>query len=925
MSDNPTANQFDTDDDDDSGSLQPGQGFDTMATDDEVDEVERKLRNELDKASPAPELGEFYQNLAETLDAGELRALGLRYFDLYEVDKDTRQKRDQNQRDAIEGMGLQGNEPGGPSEADGLEGGSIVTHPGFLKAAVQYTSQIVTELLPPDGPVRTHVVGDVTGEKLEKAERKARHMNWQLTKQAPEFFDEFEKTQSQVPVGGCQFMFAWFDAVERRPRFQFTPTERVFVPYETTWFYGARRITVEMVTTRADIEAKIAAGVYLEDDLIRASVMPEPTQSEQAINRTTGRNDPVTNPDDVQTILWMSVVDDLVGEGVNPYIMEIDQETHNVRCIYRNWKENDDKHRRLNWLIKFPFLAWRDAYDLSLYAVLSSLSVSATGALRALLDSALVNTTPTLLALEGANISGQNQNIALTQVNKLEGGLNVDDIRKVAMPVPFNQPSPALFQLLGFLSEQAEQMVRITLDDSAVDSNANTPVGTQLSRVEQGLKVFKAIHARNHRALATLLETLHNINELYLDEQDLVIETGERLAYRSDYEGPLDVAPVSDPAIFSEQQRFAQVQAVAQRAQQSLMNPVTVGLYNQRNVEEYVLKTLKVPNYDELLQKPQEAEFQNAVNENMMLVLQRPVMAFPDQDHLAHLQTHLAFMMDPTFGANPAIQSGLLPGMLKHLIEHLAMWYVSNTYDEVTTAAGQPAERLIDTKSPTLLRRFDRMLATAQPIVLQKAKMTLGQIPMIVQQASQMVQQMQQSQMQMMAQMQGGPAAMAAMQRNQIDQQLGTQRLQLEAQKQQQAAQKDQGELQLDQQRNQGELQVKLGLNQLKGAELQQAASLEHAQLFQNATRDQADVDTQRRELAANALLQANEARASEDQSRLEGALDARQQSADRDLQYAQLHQQNELNARDNDVRLEIARMSAWERERQAKQKGPSE
>ena len=900
-------------------------GFDSTASEEDISHFDSDLEDELSKASEAPELGSFYYNLAEKLSDNELTALGVRFHDLYLVDKDSRSARDKRQRDAIDSQGLQGNERTAASEGDGMEGGSIVAHPGFLQASILYTSQIVTELLPADGPVRTHIVGEITGEKLEKADRKARHMNWQLTQQAPEFFDEFESMQSQVPAGGCQFMMVWWDGQHKRPCFKFIPTERVFVPFETSWFYGARRICVEIPLTRADIEERVASGMYLDEIPELSSVMPEETQSEQATNRTTGRSQPTTNPDDIRLTLWFSVYDDLVGDGVHPYLMEIDEQTRRVLCIYRNWAEDDEKERRLNWLIKFPFLATRDAYDLSLYSVLSSLDVAATGALRALLDSALVNTTPTLLALEGANLSGQNQNIMLTQVNKLEGALGVDDIRKVAMPVPFNQPSPALFQLLGFLSEQAEKMVRITLDDSSVDSNANTPVGTQLSRVEQGLKVFKAIHARNHRAMAMLLDTLHTLNKLYLDEKDLVLETGERLARRADYEGPMDVAPVSDPAIFSEQQRTAQVQAVVQSAMAAAANPLTAGIYDYRKVEEYKLKTLKIPNWEELLVKPQTAEFQNAVNENMMLMLTRPVVAFPSQDHVAHLETHVSFMMNPIFGGNPAITPSLLAPMLKHMLEHLGLWYVNDAYEQVTNAAGRPAEELLDTKSPELLRKFDRMLAAAQPIVFNDAKTALGNLPVIIQQATQMVGQLQQQQMQTQMQMQGGPQAMAVMKGHEFAFQLGQARLQAEDKwKQMELQVKGQQTMvdgQSDQQRNQLEAMKVQESSSLKRDELTQAASIERADMFRQAARDKAEFDIANRELAADGLLQAQGAQAEQEQARLDADLATRKEAEQLALERERLAQADQLNARDNAVRIQLARESNEAQRQQADNK----
>ena len=50
-------------DDEDHDVLQPMSGSDTSVSDAEVDEMERKLRGELEAAHEAPEMGEFYANL----------------------------------------------------------------------------------------------------------------------------------------------------------------------------------------------------------------------------------------------------------------------------------------------------------------------------------------------------------------------------------------------------------------------------------------------------------------------------------------------------------------------------------------------------------------------------------------------------------------------------------------------------------------------------------------------------------------------------------------------------------------------------------------------------------------------------------------------------------------------------------------------
>ena len=248
-----------------------------------------------------------------------------------------------------------------------------------------------------------------------------------------------------------------------------------------------------------------------------------------------------------------------------PYIITIDKLSRKVLSVYRNWDELDESKEELQWFVEFPFVPWRGAYPIGLPHMIGGISAAATGALRALLDSAHISNSQTMLKLKGGTRGGQTLEIQPTQVLEIEGGLNVDDVRKLAMPLPYNPPSAVLLQLLGVLVDAGKGVVRTTLEDLA-DSNSNTPVGTTLARIEQGMTVFSAIHGRLHDAMGRMLRILHRLNGMYLDDENIEAELGEELATRADFDGPMDVVPVSDPNIFSEAQRYAQVQAVAQRA-----------------------------------------------------------------------------------------------------------------------------------------------------------------------------------------------------------------------------------------------------------------------------------------------------------------------------------------------------------------------
>jgi hypothetical protein len=481
-----------------------------------------------------------------------------------------------------------------------------------------------------------------------------------------------------------------------------------------------------------------------------------------------------------------------------------------VLAIYRNWDMEDESREALDWFVEFPFIPWRGAYPIGLPHMIGGLSAAATGALRALMDSAHIQNVPTMLKLKGGTRGGQSLNIQPTQVEEIEGGLNVDDVRKLAMPIPFNPPSPTLFQLLGFVVDAGKGVVRTSMDNLA-DQNPNAPVGTTLALIQEGMTVFSSIHARLHSAMARTLRILHRLNAMYLDDEDTEREVGEELATRADFNGPMDVVPVSDPSIFSEAQRFAQVQAVSQRA------AALPQLYNQRKVEERLLETLRVPNPKELLNPPIEPKQQNAVNENVSATVGKAIVAFPEQDHIAHLKTHLAYMTSPALGASQLVAPVYLPIILNHIREHLALWYASTVLDLAEEASGiDISEDMKNLKDPEAKRAFDRMLAEASQNVVNEATDIFQSLPPVIAQAMETVQKFAPQPMQDPRVALEGQKLQAQQQRDQaqmqLDAQKGQMQMQLEGQKMAAQAQHDQQQMQLEA----AKLQIEQQLEQLR-------------------------------------------------------------------------------------------------------------
>ena len=762
---------------------------------------------------------DFYANLAETMSESELSEIARTYLDVVAKDKEARKKRDEQYEEGLRRTGLGDDAPGGAQ----FQGATKVVHPMLTEACVDFSARAIKELFPPQGPVKDFIPGEPTGDKVKKAKRKTDFMNWQLTTQSPEFRAELEQLLTQVPLGGAQYMKVTWNEPRNRPDFLFVAIDDMYLPFAATNFYSAQRKTHVQYLTQLDYQRRVKQGMYRDVDLAPVSMEPDFSLAEKANMKIEGRNESSYNEDGLRTVYEIYVISDIEGDEALPYIVTIDKTTSKVLSIYRNWDELDEAKEELQWFVEFPFVPWRGAYPIGLPHMVGGLSAAATGALRALLDAAHISNSQTMLKLKGGSKGGQSLEIQPTQVMEIEGGMAADDIRKLIMPLPYSPPNPVLFSLLGFLVDAGKGVIRTTMEDIA-DGNPNAPVGTTLAKLEQGMVVFSAIHARMHNSMAKLLAILHRLNAMYLNDEDIEDEVGEELATRQDFEGPLDVVPVSDPNIFSEAQRFAQIQAVAQRS------AALPQLYNQRKVEERILETLKIPNAKDLLNPALEPKEQNAVNENVAATMSRPIVAFPEQDHIAHLKTHLAYLMNPALGMNPLIAPTFIPAILNHLKEHIALWYATSVFDLGSEATGTDiGDMLKEIKDTEAKQAFDAMLAEASQTVAAEAANVFASLPPVIQQAQQLMQQfapqapmdpnvqLAQQQMQMQTQRDQQRAAIDA-QKLQLTAQDAQQKAQLDAAKLQLDAQQMQQRMAADQQRQEGETQRKMAELQVRQA-----------------------------------------------------------------------------------------------------------
>lgn len=671
-----------------------------------------------EEAAPA---GHF-DNLAESLDTFTLNSAATTLLELIERDKEARKKRDEQYEEGLKRTGLGDDAPGGAMFA----GASRAVHPIMAEGCVDFAARAIKELVPANGPVKTKIWGQQDKEKLDRAKRKRDYLNWLLTKKMRSYRDEKEILLTQLPLGGSQYEKYYVEGEEGAYRYQmeFVPVDRVLLPFSASSFYSTPRATHLLDLTRAEFERRINSGFYRDIDNLLTDGIPEETAAEKANDKIEGREANNYNEDGLRRVYEVRCDWDFNDEGLAPYVISIDGPSEKIIAVYRNWAEDDTSREALDWWVEDKFIPWRGVYGIGLPHLIGGLAASLTGALRALLDSAHINNSPGAVKLKGGRASGQNLTIEQTQVVELEAPPGVTDIRQIIMPLPFNQPSPVLFQLLDWITAQAKGVVS-TAEERIADASNQMPVGTALALIEQGSQVFSSIHARLHEAQRRGLEILCRLIRDYPNIEDLA-KFG---LSPQDFADGDDIEPVSDPRIFSESQRFAQLQE-----QIKLMQAFPQLPWKFDEVARRGLELLRIEGVDNLLPPTPQPVTADPVTENVAAVAGVPVAAVPPQDHMAHAVTHLQFII-----AGPhSLTQGPMPqlgALLNHVVnEHLILHYRLTT-EMVGQQLAQQA--MMSGQQPS----GDQVAAEAAMVAQQTLAPDMQKLAPLVQQASQIVAQ----------------------------------------------------------------------------------------------------------------------------------------------------------------------------------------
>jgi hypothetical protein len=664
---------------------------------------------------------DFYSNLAEQIDERELLVHSSELLDYYHTDREARSNWEERYKEGLKTL-----DPDGGLQEDDSEraarGLSQVVHPMIAEAATQFQSRAIAELFPAAGPVKTVTVGESDEAVKEQANRVKDYMNYQLLQEMPEYFPDIDQMLFHLPLIGQTFKKVWYDPSMGRVTSRFVKAEDFVVAAESTDLLTSPRYTHVIQLPRNEYNRFVQAGYYLPVD----SYSGDGGDSyDETIYEVEGVSPEGSESIDQQmTLLEMHtyrILDGIDGADVEdenfvalPYVITIDSGSQRIVSVRRNWDEQDEEKKKRNWFVEYKFLPGLGFYGFGLYHLIGGLGRAATGSLRALLDSAAFSNMQGGFKLKG-RVPGGEMQINPGEFVDLDAA--VDDVNKAILPLPFKEPSGTLFNLLGFIVDAGRRYAAVA-DLNVGDANPNAPVGTTIAMLEQGSKIFSAIHKRLHYAQGQEFKMIAKLNSETLPEVFKFAASGaSKMINAADFDDRIDIIPVSDPSIFSSTQRIAQAQAILQLAQSAPQ------LHDVYEAYKRMYEAIRVPNIDEILKKPEEAPKLDPVDENIAVMLGKPIKAFIDQDHEAHIAVHMQFLSDPSLAGNKLAQKTIGPVLIAHIAEHMALLYRVR----MQKAMGVELPPLPDIRDPKF--KFEDVSPQMDNMIAERAAQVIQQAP----------------------------------------------------------------------------------------------------------------------------------------------------------------------------------------------------
>jgi len=609
-------------------------------------------------------------NLADTMDEADLESLSSELISQYTSDRGSRKQWETTYTKGLKLLGLEIEERSQP-----WAGACGVFHPVLTESVIRFQAHSIMETFPAAGPVRTQILGKIDAKVEAQAQRVQEEMNYQITEVMTNYRSEHEQMLFHLPLAGSAFKKVYYDPDMDRADSVFVPAEDLVVSYGASDLRTCSRFTHVMKKSHNEVRKLQVMGFYRDVELSEPDA--DYSQVQKAYDEIQGE-DPTVDYDDRHTLLEMHVNIELLGDedtingepsGIAlPYVITLDKSSGIVLAVRRNWVEGDPKKMRVEHFVHYKFMPGLGFYGLGLVHMIGGMAKSATSILRQLVDAGTLANLPAGLKSRGLRIKGDDSPISPGEFRDVDvpGGAIRDNITFL----PYKEPSQTLFALMQTIVEEARKYAAIP-DMQVADMKTDAPVGTTLAIMERSMKVVSASQARLHAGLRTEFRILARIIKEYMPDQ-YDFDAGESSNRQEDFDGRVDIIPVSDPNASTMSQRITQYQAALQLASQAPQ------MYDLPVLHRQMLETLGIKDVDKIIPSSDESNPEDPSTENMHIINMKPVKAFEYQDHEAHITVHMTAMQDPKIlqivGQTPmakAIQSSAEA----HIREHLAFAY----------------------------------------------------------------------------------------------------------------------------------------------------------------------------------------------------------------------------------------------------------
>jgi hypothetical protein len=662
------------------------------------------------------------ENLVEYIDRSDLSTLAGDVLSSIKADKESRSDWEKTYVDGLKYLGMRFDD----TRSQPFEGASGVIHPILAEAVTQFQAQAYKELLPAKGPVKTEIVGARSVEVEQQAERVQGFMNYYLMNVMEEYDPELDMMLFYLPLAGSAFKKVYYDTVLGRAVSKFIAPEDLVVPYEAPDMFSAERVTHVLSMSKNEVRKLQLNGFYADVELTGGNGHYSRDDIDEQIDEIEGQSPSYQEMRDrtvyeVHTILDLPGFEDVGEDGEPtglklPYIVTIDEDSQQVLAIRRNWREEDPAKRKINFFVQFKFLPGLGFYGLGLSHMIGGLSKASTSILRQLIDAGTLANLPAGFKARGMRIRDEDNPLQPGEFRDIDttGG----SLRENLIPLPIKEPSNVLMQLLGLLVESGKRFASIA-DMNVGDMNQQMPVGTTVALLERGTKVMSAIHKRLHYSQKLEFQLIARVFSEYLPPEYpyQAAGAGQQVILNQDFDGRVDVIPVSDPNIFSQSQRITMAQELMQLVQS---NPEIHGPRGIYEAYRRMYAALGVDDIDTLLQPPPEPQPPMPVDaglENAGLLMGQPAQAFEQQNHVAHVAAHRQLFLTQVVKESPPVQAMII----SHMMQHLQF--------QATLLAQQQLP-------PEIMQQIQQLPAMAQQMPPEQVQAMQQQIQMVLDQAS---------------------------------------------------------------------------------------------------------------------------------------------------------------------------------------------